>query len=307
MRPKEPSFTFGIEEEYHLVDLKTRGFAAAPAALMEACEAALGKQVAPEFFRSQIEIGTSVCRDFANARKELAHLRRTIADTAREFGLAPIAASTHPFADKSHARDDTQGALPGARPRLRRHRPAARHLRHARARRHRGRRAAHRPDEPGALLPAASADAVDLLAVLAGRGHRPQELPARRLPRAAAHRPAAALRKLRRVPAHRRRAGQERRHRGCHQDLVGLAPLGPLSHARDARHRRVHAHRRRAVDRRALRLHPAHALPAAPLQPEVALLPGLSHRGEPLARPALRRAATGCSISARASSCRSRR
>jgi glutamate---cysteine ligase / carboxylate-amine ligase len=101
MSLQEPSFTFGIEEEYHLVDLKTRGFAAAPAALMEACEAKLGKQVAPEFFRSQIEIGTSVCRDFASARQELAHLRRSIADAAREFGSAPIATSTHPFADKS--------------------------------------------------------------------------------------------------------------------------------------------------------------------------------------------------------------
>jgi carboxylate-amine ligase len=101
MSPQEPSFTFGIEEEYHLVDLKTRGFAAAPGALMEACEAKLGKQVAPEFFRSQIEVGTSVCRDFATARQELAHLRRTIADAAAGFGLAPIATSTHPFADKS--------------------------------------------------------------------------------------------------------------------------------------------------------------------------------------------------------------
>jgi glutamate---cysteine ligase / carboxylate-amine ligase len=101
MSLKEPSFTFGIEEEYHLVDLATRGFAPAPAPLMEACEAALGKQVAPEFFRSQIEIGTSVSRDFTAARRELAHLRRTIADTAREYGLAPIAASTHPFSDKS--------------------------------------------------------------------------------------------------------------------------------------------------------------------------------------------------------------
>jgi len=101
MRLKEPTFTFGIEEEYHLVDLKTRGFAPAPAALMEACESLLGKQVAPEFFRSQIEVGTSVCRDFKAAREELAHLRRTIAKNAREFGLAPIAASTHPFADRS--------------------------------------------------------------------------------------------------------------------------------------------------------------------------------------------------------------
>ena len=101
MRSKEPSFTFGIEEEYHLVDLGTRGFAPIPPALMEACEAALGKQVAPEFFRSQIEIGTSVCKDFTAAREELAHLRRTIASAAREHGLAPIAASTHPFADRS--------------------------------------------------------------------------------------------------------------------------------------------------------------------------------------------------------------
>ena len=96
-----PSFTLGIEEEYHLVDLKTRDVASAPSALMEACEAALGKQVAPEFFRSQIEVGTSVCRNFADARRELAHLRTTIAREAAAFGLAPIAASTHPFAEKS--------------------------------------------------------------------------------------------------------------------------------------------------------------------------------------------------------------
>jgi carboxylate-amine ligase len=101
MSTREPSFTFGIEEEYHLVDLETRGFAAAPAELMKECEAALGKQVAPEFFRSQIEIGTSVCSDFRAARRELAGLRRTIADLSAKYAMAPIAASTHPFADRS--------------------------------------------------------------------------------------------------------------------------------------------------------------------------------------------------------------
>ena len=74
MSAKQPSFTFGIEEEYHLVDLESRGFAAAPAELMKECEKALGKQVAPEFFRSQIEVGTSVLKDFKAARKELAGL-----------------------------------------------------------------------------------------------------------------------------------------------------------------------------------------------------------------------------------------
>lgn len=98
---KPPSFTFGIEEEYHLVDLHTRDLAAAPADLMAACEEDLGKQVAPEFFRSQIEIGTQPCSSFAQARKELSRLRATIARRAAEFGLAPIAASTHPFARKA--------------------------------------------------------------------------------------------------------------------------------------------------------------------------------------------------------------
>ncbi|MGD9669717.1 MAG: carboxylate-amine ligase [Hyphomicrobiaceae bacterium] len=98
---KPPSFTFGIEEEYHLVDLDTRDLSAAPADLMAACEEELGKQVAPEFFRSQIEIGTQVCSAFSQAREELSRLRGTIARNAAKFGLAPIAASTHPFARKA--------------------------------------------------------------------------------------------------------------------------------------------------------------------------------------------------------------
>ncbi|MCB1519980.1 MAG: carboxylate-amine ligase [Hyphomicrobiaceae bacterium] len=101
MSDKEPSFTFGIEEEYHLVDRETRDLASAPAELMTACEAELGRQVAPEFFRSQIEIGTRVCHTFAEARAELTRLRGSIVANAARFGLAPIAASTHPFAKKT--------------------------------------------------------------------------------------------------------------------------------------------------------------------------------------------------------------
>jgi carboxylate-amine ligase len=57
----------------------------------------LGQRVAPEFLRSQVEVGTSISRDFRAARAELAGLRTTIAAEARRHGLAPIAASTHPF------------------------------------------------------------------------------------------------------------------------------------------------------------------------------------------------------------------
>lgn len=96
---KEPSFTLGIEEEYLLVDQETRDLVQdAPAALMEACEKELTSQVSPEFLSCQIEVGTRVCKTLDEARADLAHLRRTIAKNANDHGLAPIAASTHPFA-----------------------------------------------------------------------------------------------------------------------------------------------------------------------------------------------------------------
>ncbi len=98
MTLKEPTFTFGIEEEYHLVDRSTRDLAAAPQEFMDTCLAKLGGQVSPEFLKSQIEIGTPVCRDFRQARQHLADMRGTIGQVAATYGLAPVAASTHPVA-----------------------------------------------------------------------------------------------------------------------------------------------------------------------------------------------------------------
>ncbi len=94
---KEPTFTFGIEEEYHLVDLKTRDLAPAPVALMDQLSQRLGDRVAPEMLRSQVEVGTPVCRSFDEARFSLARLRREVIDCARAHGLAPIAAGTPPI------------------------------------------------------------------------------------------------------------------------------------------------------------------------------------------------------------------
>ena len=94
-----PSFTLGIEEEYLLVDRETRDLVAAPDALMADCQAELGARVSPEFLQCQIEVGTSVCKTIPQARKELAHLRHTIARIAEGYGLAPVAVATHPFGD----------------------------------------------------------------------------------------------------------------------------------------------------------------------------------------------------------------
>ncbi|MHA1107979.1 MAG: carboxylate-amine ligase [Alphaproteobacteria bacterium] len=98
MTYSEPAFTLGVEEEYLLVDRETRDLAAdPPKSMMEECEALLEGKVSPEFMRSQIEVATGVCGSVAEARAELVHLRRTVAEVAGRHGCAPIAASTHPF------------------------------------------------------------------------------------------------------------------------------------------------------------------------------------------------------------------
>ena len=93
------NFTLGIEEEYLLVDLQTGELTAAPAQLMQDCAADCAGQISPEFLQCQIEVGTGVCQDIKEARKDLQHLRRVVAKHAAKHGLAPIAAACHPFAD----------------------------------------------------------------------------------------------------------------------------------------------------------------------------------------------------------------
>jgi len=95
----EPAFSIGIEEEYLLVDQTTCVLTGAPPELMERCTAELGDQVSPEYLNCQIEIGSKVCGTIGEAREDLKRLRSTVARVANEFGLAPISASCHPFAD----------------------------------------------------------------------------------------------------------------------------------------------------------------------------------------------------------------
>ncbi len=99
MSQDEPPFTIGIEEEYLLVDRETRDLAVnVPEALMVECQRRLESQVSPEFLQSQIEVGTQVCGTVKQAAQELGRMRKCVAEVASEHGLAPIAASTHPFA-----------------------------------------------------------------------------------------------------------------------------------------------------------------------------------------------------------------
>ncbi len=110
-----PSLTMGVEEEYLLVDRETGALAVDPPhELMQKCEEVLGARVTGEFLRSQIEVGTAICKDIGEARAQLRELRGTIARVAADYGLAPIAASTHPFAewhDQRHTDKDRYDTL----------------------------------------------------------------------------------------------------------------------------------------------------------------------------------------------------
>lgn len=99
MAPKEPPFSIGVEEEYLLVDCDSFELAKAPEGLMSDCRAELQGQVSPEFLQCQIEIGTQVCKNVGEARDDLKRLRAAVAKHAKSYGLAPIAASCHPFGD----------------------------------------------------------------------------------------------------------------------------------------------------------------------------------------------------------------
>ena len=96
----EPSFSIGVEEEYMLVDLGSRDLVPEPPAeLVATLEDRLGKQFSRELLRTQIEVGTKVCGDIGELRADLARLRGTVAEISGQFAMAPIAASTHPFAN----------------------------------------------------------------------------------------------------------------------------------------------------------------------------------------------------------------
>ncbi|WP_420613534.1 carboxylate-amine ligase [Candidatus Spongiisocius sp.] len=94
----EPSWTMGIEEEYLLVERDTGALVAyQPEGLIEKVKALRHGLVSPELFSCQIEIGTPVCENLKDLRAEIGLLRIAVSEAADDYGLAPIASSTHPF------------------------------------------------------------------------------------------------------------------------------------------------------------------------------------------------------------------
>lgn len=93
-------YTFGIEEEFFVVDATTLNSARTlPSQFLTRCRDRLGDRVSLELLQSQIETQTVPHASAAAALAELRELRRGVAEVADGFGFALIAAGTHPFAE----------------------------------------------------------------------------------------------------------------------------------------------------------------------------------------------------------------
>jgi carboxylate-amine ligase len=96
---ERPSLNIGIEEEYQIVDPKTRELRSYITELLEAGKMTMREQVKAELHQSIVEIGTKVCDTPAEARSELVRLRKGVMELAARNGLKIVAAGTHPFSN----------------------------------------------------------------------------------------------------------------------------------------------------------------------------------------------------------------
>jgi len=97
---RDMEITFGVEEEFWLVDPDSRDIIADPdTGIFDWCEKNRGPHgFVHELLRSQIETNTRVCESVADLRGALKETRRIVAEAASRHGAAIMAASTHPFA-----------------------------------------------------------------------------------------------------------------------------------------------------------------------------------------------------------------
>lgn len=90
-------FTLGIEEEFQIVDPRTRELRSHVVEILAEGVMLLGEQIKPEMIQSMVEVGTGICRNIQEARVDITNLRSVISSLARKNGLVIIAASTHPI------------------------------------------------------------------------------------------------------------------------------------------------------------------------------------------------------------------
>lgn len=106
-RPRVAPPTFGVEEEFFVVDPRTRRIVSRAPDLL--ARARMSDRLCGEFTRVQVEANSPVCGDAADARRFLRAARRELARAADVAGLAVVASGTPVLGDPASA-DVSDGA-----------------------------------------------------------------------------------------------------------------------------------------------------------------------------------------------------
>ena len=88
--------TLGVEEEYQIIDAKTRELSSDTRVLLSEGAAIYGEHIRPEFHSPVVEVVTTVCQTPKEIAEQVTELRRTMVGLAKKHGLLVAAASTHP-------------------------------------------------------------------------------------------------------------------------------------------------------------------------------------------------------------------
>jgi carboxylate-amine ligase len=90
-------FTLGIEEEYMVIDPETRELKSHEQMIVHEGQKIIKDKVKAEMHQAVVEVGTDICQDIDEAYKDVATLRKTIANISHDLGFWLGASGTHPF------------------------------------------------------------------------------------------------------------------------------------------------------------------------------------------------------------------
>ena len=102
--PGGDDFTFGVEEEFLLVDPETRRLVPRADEVLADARAEGGAKVGHELHLAQVEAGTAVCRTLSELHAQLGALRKTLAAAAERAGCHLASAGSHPFSPGDDSR-----------------------------------------------------------------------------------------------------------------------------------------------------------------------------------------------------------
>jgi len=102
MNKRDHVFTLGIEEEFQIIDPRTRELRSHIQEILAGSKMFFKEQVKPEMHQSVVEVATDICSDVRCARQQVIQQRSKLALIASRDGLRIASAGTHPF---SHWQD----------------------------------------------------------------------------------------------------------------------------------------------------------------------------------------------------------